>query len=329
MKFCPYCGANIGKFFENMTDGDAQADLQTVAEVKKEADVVTKQGLIETMFWNVFKIRGKFGSSVYFIGKDTIPEEFEENLKEYLVNSSQNEKVLMVFKYSDSDLKEGFVITDKRLVWHYDSYGMCEILLDDIKEVRIGKAMLATVMNVISVDNEIYPQIYLTGINSEGEFVLKFRSFIYDIQKLKNAESHGKGYENSTEEKTDIVECIIHSCNSVKMDSIYCEMGNPITMSSRKYINAKAYFGIPDSEDIYMIYDETILGGCKRGFALCTSGFYYCRKQSGYIEWSKFKDLKITKSMGAIIVGTEEFNTASDSKQILTILLTMQELLKK
>ena len=78
-----------------------------------------------------------------------------------------------------------------------------------------------------------------------------------------------------------------------------------------------------------MIYDETIMGGCKKGFALCTTGFYYCKQQSGYIPWNEFKNLKVRKSMGEIIVGSEEFNTAGDSKQILMILLNIQELLKK
>lgn len=327
MKFCPNCGKSI----KNRSEG-IQNNISAHVNLEKNKNMDIKEKRIEDMFWNIFKTRGKFGSRVYFIGKDLFPSQYDDNLKKYLGNCNKDEKVMLVFVYPDSNLEDGFVITNQRLIWHNGTYDMSEILLDDIKDVRIGKSLLATIMNIVSYDDEIYPKIYLTGINSEEEFVLKFRSFIYDIQKMKKTKEKDDDSNLLGTTEENIVDCIINACNSVKIDSLYCVVGNPIVSPSvKKYINAKAYFNIPDHEDVYMIYDETILGGCKKGFALCTTGFYYCKQQSGYIPWNEFKSLRIEKSLGGVIVGSEEldFNTSGDSKQIRMILLGIQELLKK
>lgn len=43
------------------------------------------------------------------------------------------------------------------------------------------------------------------------------------------------------------------------------EIGPSLNISdSRKYKKAKANFDIPDGEDVYIIYDSTVFGSCKK-----------------------------------------------------------------
>ena len=76
-----------------------------------------------------------------------------------------------------------------------------------------------------------------------------------------------------------------------------------------------------------MIYDETILGSCKKGFALCTTGFYYCQERAGCIPWEDFKNIKVSKNFGLTSVGNMDFNTSTDCKKVVMILQSLQALL--
>lgn len=123
---------------------------------------------------------------------------------------------------------------------------------------------------------------------------------------------------------------IARSCRCVKIDDLYCEIGNPtILQSSRKYQKAKDSFNIPDNEDIFLIYDDTVLGSCAKGFALCTSGCYYSgdMNRKGYIPWERFASINISTCFGGIVIDQEVF-TPNYRRAMMTILESIQDYLR-
>lgn len=326
-KFCPNCGTNL--MAEAGGGQTVSAPLPVSREpetIQEEDEEYTSEEIIEFCFKDIFKGRRQFGDKVYIMDKDPVTQEVKENLQDYYLSDDKNEKSLLVFDYG-KELKEGFVITNQRLVWYFETTGQQEIWLDEIKDVQIGKAILATVMNVISIDNVMYKNIYLTGIRNETDFVLKFRQFIGNIHEwLADEDDVDEDYKES-ENDTDF---IIQACRCVNMNPTYCEIGEPIiAASSKKYADAKVNFRIPDDEDVFLIYDATIFGGCRKGFAICTTGIYYYQSRWGVVSWKEFKSTNISHSaFTGLLIGNESFNAGGgDGKNLLMILKTIQEYL--
>ncbi len=122
---------------------------------------------------------------------------------------------------------------------------------------------------------------------------------------------------------------IIKAAHSVEIESPYFEVGNPtIESSSRKYFNAKRNLRIPDNEEIFLIFDATILGGVRKGFAFCTTGLYYCTSKPGYMDWNKFSKVPVIESTSGVKIGSEDF-LCSDEKEMLKILTNLQERIKE
>lgn len=351
-KFCPNCGTNLsGMMAGNVSQPvsekqpEPQAAKMEVASqeisgtAEDEDNGMTAEEFIEAVFRDVFKGRRQFGDQVYIIGKDPITQEIKENLQEYYLSGEPGEKALLAFDYG-KNLEEGFVITNRRLVWYFGSAGQQEILLPEIRDVMIGKVVLATVMNVVDFDNVKYKNIYLTGIRNDAEFVLKFRRFI-DILK---SVFHEEEIEQNTEEEMDdrgsvnasqsastpssVRNAIIKACNCVNLTTDECEVGNPVlSVSAKKYTKAKTYFRIPDNEEIYLIYDATVFGSCQKGFAICSNGLYYSEDRIGYIGWEDFKSLNISKGITGLKIGDLLFSTGLDGKKLMMILKSLQEYL--
>lgn len=321
-KFCPNCGTKLVAMLEQEQDKKlvmATTPLLNTNKQNIKNTTPTKEQMIEAIFFSIFHIRGEFGSRIYLTGKDKIMPEDEADIMNYFLFENHTEKLLMFFEYEKNHINKGFVITNQRIAWDYGR-GISEILLVDIKKVEIGKSLLATVMKLTSYRNETYPEILLTWIDGEAEFVTKFRKFIDTIHK----ELYGDSGNNQTSNRdTDF---IVRSCNSLKISDAYCEVGNPkILQSSKRYQKAKLYFNIPDNEDIFFIYDNTVLGSCKTGFALCTTGFYYCIKQNRYIPWEEFVFVNISKCFCGIKIGEEEFTMGGEANKLITILKSIQE----
>ena len=136
-----------------------------------------------------------------------------------------------------------------------------------------------------------------------------------DIQQNKAIDnehvSFGSNYDTSS---------LMEVLKSIDFNSVYSVSGNPIGSDSKKLTKAQAYFGIPVTENVYMIYDSTVLGSCKNGFALCETGFYSCLKERKYIPWVDFREVSIYED-GFLCIGSDRFNVGN--KKDLTYMLDM------
>lgn len=338
-KFCSNCGSSLSaivggqsggceSFNKDMQTGEQKIIGEDIIEPQPSMTIENTENKIETAFKKAFGSANKFGNLVYIIGQDAISQELENNMHEFYLSGEPGEKPLLIFDYSNQNLKDGLVVSNQRIVWHFSTTGQQEIELSDIRDVSMGKAVLATVMNIISCNNIKYKSIYLTGIQDETEFVVKFRKFVNEIYAIYHGNSEDADKVCIKDDIESNVEFIIRACNSVNIDSMYCEVGHPEVMPmAPKYSKAKCNFNIPDEESIFLIYDATVFGGCQKGFAVCATGFYYCGHQRGYWEWKQFKDVPISSCFSGIKVGYEEFNTATDGKKLLMVLRSIQECL--
>ncbi len=103
----------------------------------------------------------------------------------------------------------------------------------------------------------------------------------------------------------------------------------PFSSNNRKRLSVIENFGIDPQENIYIIYDETILGNCKKGFVLTDKGFYYKQKHpTAFIPWNDFGKFKI-KSGLSLSIGEMSFATTKKEGNIVEYSLNkLQELLK-
>lgn len=116
-------------------------------------------------------------------------------------------------------------------------------------------------------------------------------------------------------------------CLANPIDSQYVVIGRGLREDTcPKYSKAQQNFRIPAGEDAYLIYDNTVLGSCKTGFAICPTGIY-CNYGAAIekLGWKDFLQANIEiKSFGSLYLGRGSFTGGSDGKQLLKILLTMQ-----
>lgn len=147
MNFCSNCGFNMNN---NST------------QIRNEDDLVT------FAFNEVFLNSQSFGDKVYIPRKDRISKKIETNLDRFYLDY-RDEVPLLIFDYSDH-LRQGFVITNQKIVWKYGE----KVEKKDIWEifdVVVEKAVLARVMRLIDFNNKKSGRIFLTGIRPDLERV--------------------------------------------------------------------------------------------------------------------------------------------------------------
>lgn len=343
-KFCPECGTNLAVLQNESieTKNETEQQLSTsisdnnmsleerIAENQREEEEeleAIKRKYITEIFNEIFNDSRIFGNHVYIVGKNPLNQEIKENLEDYYLEGA-NEKPLLVFDYKNG-LENGFVVTNRRLVWYYSSSrGRQSIELDEIYDMNVGKALLATVFRPIDVDNIQHSEIYLDGIREMDTFIVKFNKFIDEIYYTFN-DSTDEGDDNekceNTEEPT-VCDLLAYACHIVKVNDTYCTVGNPtVEPSAKKYSIARRNFNIPDEDDIFLIYDSTVFGSCEKGFAICTSGIYYCQNVRGYLDWAQFSKQNITCGFTGLKLANETFSMGTDGKNISIILNTIKE----
>lgn len=327
-KFCPECGTNLvilqNKNIKEETKIEEQISTpisdngmsieEQIAENEREGEEklrAIERKYITEIFNEIFNDSRIFGNHVYIVGKNPLNQEIKENLEDYYLEDS-NEKPLLVFDYKNG-LENGFIVTDYRLVWYYSSSkGRQSIELKDIYDLNVGKALLATVFRPIDFDNTQYSEIYLDGIREMDTFIVKFNKFIDEIYYTFNG-NNDEDENSENNEKSTISDLLVYACHVVKVSDTYCTVGNPtVASSAKKYSLARRNFNIPEEDDIFLIYDSTILGGCEKGFAICSSGIYYCQRVCGYLDWVQFSKQNITYGFTGLKLANESFNMGTD-----------------
>lgn len=149
------------------------------------------------------------------------------------------------------------------------------------------------------------------------------------IQGSEEVEAVSKGDKAETNENVDDIKDANHSIRNIisKIDVQDTDLGIGTPIAKGELLEkARKQFEIPASENVYLIYDNTILGSCKTGFAICESGIYSRLKQQRYMPWAEFKTTRITSDI-FLGLGGDEFNVGNDKKKaiLFDVLVRIQE----
>lgn len=332
-KFCSNCG---GKLVWNTTtyEDERKTDTWNVDDEDKEIDEWDEENEedyppydenknycleeIMILFHDAFKdSRHDYSYRVMFPTLVTgyhILQIEQEQIKRF-VSGYPNEEILMIVK---NGLDIVLLLTNYWLVFSIDGNGYIATL-EELKSLEITKTTTLTrTIELVFNDGMSSPPIELDpSISYVDRFLSNFKCFIEAVHDLfqRNIENEKRKTEEAehlekikAREKArleevknsidpDLAKTVMNMVNDAACKlSISVERGNPLTSYSEKYAKAKNCFEIPDFEDIYLIYDATIWGGCSRGFAICASGIYYNEKDDSdaqHIPWGAFKKVVI------------------------------------
>lgn len=109
-------------------------------------------------------------------------------------------------------------------------------------------------------------------------------------------------------------------------------------IDAKRLKTVRENFGIPANENIIMVYDDTLFGNNKVGFAICAGGLYWkndwtIESKRNFLAWDEFVKRKITldnlqislergDNIGAAGVGDDEAR-----KQMVKMLNEIKDLL--
>lgn len=354
-KFCHVCGTKLNYITE-------KSEVEVVEkEVVSNKTQEMEKGLLDE--WDVFDqidpihiatlaehnilhaffsdfTKRKYGERVYF-WTDTVTEKIAVTIENQWI--SKDEIFYIAFDYG-KNMKEGFVITDQNITWSYSNRPPRSIPWQDIRAVQVRKHVLADAIHLVTVKGVVDDEIYLTGIEEKEDFVAKLSQIIYKMSKYTSLDKEGR-FKKWPElyatldipddnrklysiKQDELEEYIKHSCKEIVNLSQYCETGTPISSPTGKLEKAKKSFNIPTNSNVYFIFDDTIFGSCKSGFAICGEGIYYAAYQKGFISWSEFANTRLVKHIGGSIkIGDWTYNTTTDSQNIFLILKKIQNML--
>lgn len=70
-------------------------------------------------------------------------------------------------------------------------------------------------------------------------------------------------------------------------------------IDAKRMKTVKENFNIPAHEDVFMVYDDTLFGNAKVGFAICAGGLFWkndwtIESKRNFLTWDEFAKRKIT-----------------------------------
>lgn len=105
---------------------------------------------------------------------------------------------------------------------------------------------------------------------------------------------------------------------------------SPYIKETKVWQKAQKNLGIPIEEEVYLIFDTTVFGTCKKGFAICSSGLYLRGEASGrsqHFTWEYYKTADIY-GKDALVIGNASFITSDELvAQMLGLLKEIQKII--
>lgn len=98
--------------------------------------------------------------------------------------------------------------------------------------------------------------------------------------------------------ETEIVKIVQEVIQTYPQPDAWGVQIDPEGKPMEKDRKARKNFCIPDSETIYLIYDETMFGSCKEGYALTNKGVRLAYSECGprFFPWTEFTEVQFRLS---------------------------------
>jgi hypothetical protein len=144
-----------------------------------------------------------------------------------------------------------------------------------------------------------------------GERLSVLRKFpdIFSIS-LDEIDRLNQGKASGVEAPQGTISCseLRKLCRDLKGASS-CYLGNEVPDAKLK--NARELFGIRKDDCIYLVYDDTLFGSCKCGFAIWHSGISWRNdwahdNTSGRIAWNELGDKEIEMEGSNLLIGDKQ-----------------------
>lgn len=129
--------------------------------------------------------------------------------------------------------------------------------------------------------------------------------------------------------KDDYLEIIRAACTKYPAQTSYLVMGADVA-ESKKRDKAIKYFAVPN-EEIFYIFDTTILGTCRNGYALAASGLYFkdSNNRSGSLSWNEFVNARISKEGCFDHIDVFEVNHGSNAGKLIDFLTQLRNAIRR
>lgn len=125
------------------------------------------------------------------------------------------------------------------------------------------------------------------------------------------------------------IEYLKEMCEKKLTSTPNAVIGSPIEKNTKKLLTFRKYCSIPESDDVYILGDTTLLCSGKKGFALTTTGFYHnLNKTTEHWDWKAFAEKSIeAKEDQKFSIGEVDSNPLDDEVlySMLSILISMQK----
>ena len=153
-----------------------------------------------------------------------------------------------------------------------------------------------------------------------------------DISACKDSQNQIQPHSDSvTVDLSKIEALIVDLCQSNCFENIFGKIGTPIEPSYKMYSKACERFRIPSEDRVYIIHDASLLTGCKKGFALTSSGLYFYKNSAGYYDFVSLAnvDIQFDEKFKAIKINTDDWFFDKNSGTVCSILVAIQNAVKR
>ena len=206
--------------------------------------------------------------------------------------------------------KDGIAFTNEGIYYHESKQGYGLLTWEDVAAAELkptGKGLY--------IDSLFFPSTRVTADELNDVLMDLKKQMGVDPAKKKEREKWTGTME----------ELVAHECGAFKYDGsdISCS-GTPLT-SGKHAKAARKHFNIPDSDNIYLVYDSTLFGSCKKGFALTSSGLYINDDAEVILHWDAFKNAKIVSDNCLYINDLHFATNGRTGNELCTLLEEIQE----
>ncbi len=197
-----------------------------------------------------------------------------------------DEEPLLIFQ-NTKNLKNGIVITTNAI---YTAFlGQIQVLrYYEIDSGWCGKAGMFKGMKFNLRSGEESKAVDLSSLNDPIAFVDRLNAFLAELPEQEPL--------CVTADEATVTALLTDACRRFgNKEDISIKIGTPLSPDLPKYKKAVEQFLIPADEAVYAIYDETLFGSCKVGFALTPKGLYYRqnKKTAGHYAWEALCGFRI------------------------------------
>lgn len=218
-------------------------------------------------------------------------------------------RVYMVYDATYAcNCQDGIAFTNDGIYYNENTHGSGLITWEELAEATFEPTKKGLYINHL-----FFPSTRVTAD--------ELHAVLIDLQTYLNDPDAFDSTENEEPWTGTQEELLANLCGQCMTDASDLAISCTPLTSGKLPERARKYFKIPAEDHIYLVYDSTIFGSCKKGFALTNNGVYISESRDLHLTWDEFKRANVTTNDG-LRINNVFFATADNhSRNILFNLL--------